>query len=286
MHKIIHNKAIGRGPAPNAFPGGNKFKLAIRRIMWRMLPPERLPKGGGKKYNGMDRLASTMLKEIIRPDGNVLAVGPSLDYRIDPSALFVCHRLYKKDGNATLIDFRAPSRGVKNGNDIDYGDLACYSKSMDESIVLFKEPFLSLTDVFKLGFKDNSFDVILDHSTSFWLCMRKRGEHGINAVRMAIKEYQRVLKKGGKVIMMVKKTDDYPGNAVLLEFWSFLKEAGFRIAYEKVEDKYEFPVRYDIRRRITANDSFTKISLSEEAFPLFLRPSLYKSSNVLVATKP
>jgi len=281
MYKITYGKADNRAPKPSR---SGRFKLAFRRMMWGLLPPEKILKGSGKiKDNGKEKLASAMLKGIIKPDDNVLVVGPSLDYRVDPSALFVCHHVSGRPGSTTLIDFRAPSIGIEKGDPADFGDLVGYRESMDESIVLFKEPFLSLTDVFSLSFKDNSFDVILDHSASFWICVRRgeRGEkHGMGAVREVIDGYHRVLKEGGKVILMVNElivngTSDPLYNSIFWRFWNLLKEAGFKTGYEKVEDKYEFLVEYDP----------SEIPPLNWTVPIYFEPMIYKSSNVLIATK-
>lgn len=273
MHKITQGKVDNRGLKPLR---SGRFKLAFRRWMWGLLPPERILKDSGKiKDNGKEKLASAMLKEIIKPDDHVLVVGPSLDYRIDPSALFVCHHVSGKQGSTTLIDFRALSIGIEKGNAADFGDLTGYRESMDESIVLFKEPFLSLTDVFSLSFKDNSFDVILDHSASFWICVRREEKHGMGAVRKVLDGYHKILKKGGKVILMVNEKGDSLYNSIFWRFWNSLREAGFEVAYKKVEDKYEFLVGYDP----------SEMPPSDWTASFDFEPMIYHSSNVLIATK-
>lgn len=171
--------------------------------------------------------ASDVLREHIRPDAHVLAIGPNCSPMLDPSSFFLSTHLSHPKGKLTLLDNKStalldltekklqaleqagkhPSRKIvelhrklalgdrdRDDNPAGVGDPHAYGgyiRAFRRAGFPIKLPRLIISDAKKIEIPDNSVDVVFEHGTLPWLKNTPK----------ALAEYLRVVRPGGKVII-------------------------------------------------------------------------------------
>jgi SAM-dependent methyltransferase len=92
--------------------------------------------------------------------------------------------------------------------------------------------------------EQESVDVLIDHNTSVFLANSSQQESTTNVLKNCYREYYRVLKKGGHVILQTDAGKYSLGKRLFKKgaIEQSLREIGFSVTHQKIEDKIFIPV--------------------------------------------
>lgn len=209
---------------------------------------------------------SKLYSEIITPSSSIVVVGPSHTIFTDASLLFASYlasrgNVYVADPistNNTSYDEMSQKvggkvAGIGNVDNILSEITALQKSGLELQIPQWLGPESAAQ---KIPLPDESIDVIIDHNTSVFLAGKpsipNNLETRIRELEKCYKEYARVLKTGGHILLqtdinMYQLHNDGQGQ-LLLD--SLLKKFGFSVIYQQAEDEFVIPIEGPFLQRV------------------------------------
>ena len=196
-----------------------------------------------------------LLKRHIRPEHQVLCVGPYLDPKSDPSALFASAIVGKASGRVHLLDsqshsllndiFAAQMRGkstLKAENILQKlaalprsgsGDPRHYALVLNDLRkrgIKIKVPKVHYADAMQTPFGEKQFDVLIDAGSFNWILMGMRRRNERQEFKRLLSEYKRI----SKTIVLIGHVTPGMGRMPILQGGAkiFLRELGAKIIAE------------------------------------------------------
>ncbi len=226
-------------------------------------------------------------KEVVAPGQIVVVIGPSSTIFND-ATLLLTSRLLEGQGNVYLADpvSRKDNTSYKElrqklGTVSGIGNVEQHISKIQSLIENGLQATLPSwlgpeSSAQKIPLEDSSVDTLIDHNTSTFLAASSGKGIDKQFLKTSYKEYYRVLKEGGQVIL---QTDDknLPRGGLFSKTYveQALKEAGFSVTRQKIADKVLIPIEEELVEKLSNVAESTTLRIIKD------RVVSYKNSNFL-----